>query len=557
MIFIMEDNILDLKNKIEELTWQLNEANDTIEAIRTGQVDALIVKDNSGSQVYTLKSADQTYRVFIEKMREGAVTLSEKGIVLYSNSSFANMLHLPLESVIGSRFTDFLHTKDVEVFEALAKKGWQTDSKGETHLLVEKTVRIPVLLSLTTLEFDDGIALSVIITDLSLLKTAEKELQEKNRELVTTQNALTILNDQLENRVIERTNELLLSREHFRFLADNIPVIAWTAKPDGKIDYFNKKWYRFTNFSEEESLAFGWQKAIHPDDLAPSVLSWMEAVKTGKDYYTEYRFQRASDGLYRSHLCTGIPFKNSTGNITKWFGVCVDIEDQKAAMTRKDEFISMASHELKTPLTIIKAFSQILFNTLEKGNNLKALEYVNNLEKQINRLNKLITDLLDATKANEGEMIFEKNVFDFNTLVNEVVAQVQLTTVTHTIELQLAETLQITADRSRLSQVIINLLSNAIKYSPYANKVTITSSVSGPNVKLCVKDYGIGIPVSQQPKLFSRFFRASEVKTNTFPGLGLGLYISNEIIKRHNGLLTFTSEENKGSIFCIELPLGK
>lgn len=557
MIFIMEDNILDLKNKIEELTWQLNEANDTIEAIRTGQVDALIVKDNSGSQVYTLKSADQTYRVFIEKMREGAVTLSEKGIVLYSNSSFANMLHLPLESVIGSRFTDFLHTKDVEVFEALAKKGWQTDSKGETHLLVEKTVRIPVLLSLTTLEFDDGIALSVIITDLSLLKTAEKELQEKNRELVTTQNALTILNDQLENRVIERTNELLLSREHFRFLADNIPVIVWTAKPDGKIDYFNKKWYRFTNFSEEESLAFGWQKAIHPDDLAPSVLSWMEAVKTGKDYYTEYRFQRASDGLYRSHLCTGIPFKNSTGNITKWFGVCVDIEDQKAAMTRKDEFISMASHELKTPLTIIKAFSQILFNTLEKGNNLKALEYVNNLEKQINRLNKLITDLLDATKANEGEMIFEKNVFDFNTLVNEVVAQVQLTTVTHTIELQLAETLQITADRSRLSQVIINLLSNAIKYSPYANKVTITSSVSGPNVKLCVKDYGIGIPVSQQPKLFSRFFRASEVKTNTFPGLGLGLYISNEIIKRHNGLLTFTSEENKGSIFCIELPLGK
>ena len=110
-------------------------------------------------------------------------------------------------------------------------------------------------------------------------------------------------------------------------------------------------------------------------------------------------------------------------------------------------------------------------------------------------------------------------------------------------------------DKNRIGQVIINLIANAIKYSPDANRIVITTSNSNDNIKCCVQDFGIGIPIDQQSKIFTRFFRVSEVKNNTYPGLGLGLYITNEIIKRHSGTIDFESEEDKGSTFCFSLPL--
>ena len=167
--------IAHLEQELEELQQQLEEANDTIEAIRTGQVDALIVKDDKGHQVYTLKSADQTYRLFIEKMIEGAVTLNEKGIILYSNSRFASMMKLPLSKIIGSYFETFVPNEYREVFDELIKKGWQAESKGEIYLLTNNNELVPFLVSLTKLEVDGKTALSLILTDLTVQKNIEKE----------------------------------------------------------------------------------------------------------------------------------------------------------------------------------------------------------------------------------------------------------------------------------------------------------------------------------------------------------------------------------------------
>ncbi|HUS00413.1 MAG TPA: PAS domain-containing protein, partial [Chitinophagaceae bacterium] len=172
-----------LEQDIEELRQQLEESNDTIEAIRTGQVDALIVKDKNGHQLYTLKSADQTYRVFIEKMIEGAVTLNNKGIILYSNSRFASMMKLPLSKIIGSYFETFVPNEYRETFDELIKKGWNAESKGEIYLATNNDELIPFLISLTTLELDEGTALSLILTDLTIQKDIEKELKEKNEQL--------------------------------------------------------------------------------------------------------------------------------------------------------------------------------------------------------------------------------------------------------------------------------------------------------------------------------------------------------------------------------------
>src|SRR6185369_12806911 len=164
----------ELLSDIDELQQQLQEAEDTIEAIKSGQVDALLVKNELGSQLYTLKSADQTYRVFIEKMKEGAVTLDKEEIILYSNSQFASMVNLPLSNVIGCHFSDFVPKEFKKEFRGLIKKGWETDSKGEISLKNQKNELVPFLLSFTSLELDEGTSLSIILTDLTIQKESEK-----------------------------------------------------------------------------------------------------------------------------------------------------------------------------------------------------------------------------------------------------------------------------------------------------------------------------------------------------------------------------------------------
>jgi two-component system CheB/CheR fusion protein len=549
-------SVTELEREIEELRSQLEEANDTIEAIRTGQVDALVVKNKDGHQLYTLKSADQTYRVFIEKMKEGAVTLNNKGIILYSNSRFATMMNMPLAKVIGLHFQTLVPPEYWETFDKLIEAGWQSESKGEIYLITHDNELIPFLISLTTLELDEGVALSIILTDLTTQKDTEKQLKQKNDQLQEAHLHTAKLNNELEDKVKERTNELLLSREHFKFLADNIPVIVWTATPDGVYDYYNKRWYEYTGKTFEESKYFGWQTVVHPDDLPTSLIAWNHSIKTGEPYKVEDR-KMGKDGNYRWHLGHALPFRNSNNQIIAWFGICTDIEDQKKAMQKKDEFISVASHELKTPVTSLKGFTQILQMTFAKEGNAMANNLLPKMDHQINKLTNLINDLLDVTKLNSGQLRLDEEKFNLNELVMETVEEMQRTTISHKIETDLTYPIYIFADKNRIGQVLINLLSNAIKYSPNADKVLVNCCSEDGKIKLCVQDFGIGIPGSQQSKLFTRFFRVSDDKTNTYPGLGLGLYITNEIIKRHNGTIDFKSEEGKGSTFCFSLPVQK
>ena len=544
----------ELEREIEELKQSLEEANDTIEAIRTGQVDAFIVKNENQHQLYTLQTADVSYRLLIERMIEGAVTLDEAGIIVYSNSRFADLLGLPLSQIIGAYFKTFVSGEYRETFDLLEMQGWKSDSKGEIYLISRDNEMIPFLLSLTPVEIDDKRVLNIILTDLSPQKEKERQLRETNEELQAAHQLTAFLNNQLEGKVKDRTKELLTSREHFRFLADTVPIIIWTAGPTGKFDYFNNRWFEYTGKSFEESEGDGWQEVIHPEDRPDTIAEWEHSIRTGSSFKREDR-KRSRDGDYYWHLAHALPFKDSTGRIKAWFGVCTDIEEQKNAMEKKDEFISMASHELKTPVTTLKAFTQLLMMTFEQEGNDNAVGMLERMNKQINRLTGLITDLLDASRANSGELNYQDEKFDLNELVREISDEMQRTSPSHTIELVLADLPPVNGDRGRVGQVITNMLSNAIKYSPGASRVIVSTFMEGLSVLCSVQDFGLGIPASQRSKLFTRFFRVSHDKSNTFPGLGLGLYISSEIIKRHGGEMHFQSEEGKGSIFSFSIPL--
>ena len=223
----------ELQSELNELRRQLSEANETIEAIRTGQVDALVVEGKEGHQLYTLQSADHTYRVFIEKMNEGAVTLDTGGAIMYCNSSFAQMTGLQISNVIGLPFVQFLTDASVPIFETLFANCWAQDCKAEMQLKSEPHP-IPVHLSLTALEVADHVSLSMILTDLTSIKEAEKELKRNYLEIAATNHALEASNHDLQQfasvashdlqeplRKIEMFSELLTDR-----LGDQLPADA-------------------------------------------------------------------------------------------------------------------------------------------------------------------------------------------------------------------------------------------------------------------------------------------------------------------------------------------
>lgn len=187
----------ELLKELEELRFQLNEANDAIEAIRTGQVDALVVHGQEGHQVYTLKSADQAYRVFIEKMAEGAMTLNQQGLILYCNSQFASMTGLSLSQVIGVSFEKFIIADDLSRYKEFFKKSWEQDCKVELMLKANEA-QVPVQLSLTTLDLQEGRSLSIIVTDLTIQKRTQEQLKKNNIQLEDINRALELSNHDLQ-----------------------------------------------------------------------------------------------------------------------------------------------------------------------------------------------------------------------------------------------------------------------------------------------------------------------------------------------------------------------
>ena len=232
-----------------------------------------------------------------------------------------------------------------------------------------------------------------------------------------------------------------------------------------------------------------------------------------------------------------------------------EIAERKELERRKDEFISMASHELKTPVTALKGFTQLLLRRFKSRNDEESLRFLTRMDSQINKLTKLICDLLDISKMQSGQLEYRMEAFDLAVLAQEILENMQGTTQTHRLLLEQTERAPIFGDRDRIGQVLINLLTNAIKYSPDADRIIVRIITTEGKVLASVQDFGIGIAEAYQEKIFERFYQVNEPAEKTYPGLGIGLYIAGEIIKRHQGQLRVQSQKEEGSIFSFCLPL--
>ncbi len=376
------------------------------------------------------------------------------------------------------------------------------------------------------------------------LETSKEELQSTNEELITVNLELS---EDIRGRKIKQQAD-----ETFRILADVMPQKMWTADGDGNVNYLNRQWYEFTHKTFDYLKDFAWEQIVYPEDLNNTRKIWADALRTGIEFEMEHRF-RCFDGTYRWHLSRGLAQKNETGKVILWIGTNTDIHEQKMKEQQKDEFIGIASHEMKTPLTMVKAYLQLMELALDDQNSTAYL-YAKKANQSAERLNDLITELLDVSKIQNGKLNYNITSFNFDEIIDQTIESIRYTSPTHAIVKTGEVHRQVVGDKERIQQVVINLLTNAIKYSPGKTEVFIDIKMLEDNVKVSVTDNGIGISPNHLSKIFERYYRVEDHAIR-FQGLGVGLYISSEIIERHNGKIWAISEKGKGSTFSFTIPV--
>ncbi|MFD2744337.1 MULTISPECIES: PAS domain-containing sensor histidine kinase [Sphingobacterium] len=377
--------------------------------------------------------------------------------------------------------------------------------------------------------------------DVSARKKAEQELRME-REL-------------MEEKVKERTASLQLSEEYLKSIVETVRESLLVLDSDLKVLTANEEFMRTFKVNRAETinkklydLGNGQWDIEALKELLEKILPTNNPVL---DFEVQHNFPHIGhklmllnahrielEGTYKDRILLAIE----------------DITDRRAIELRKDDFLAVASHELKTPLTTIKGYIQVATRLLPKKSDAKLLNIMDKANVQLDRLNRLIAELLDVSKIQSGNLEVHRDKFDFNNMVREAVDAIKRATDSHEIILSGRIDRSYVGDEAQLSQVVNNLLANAIKYSPKAKKIEVSLSVISKYIKFSVRDFGMGISLNDQKKIFERFYRVRHIQ-HQFPGMGIGLYICEQIIEQHGGTLWVDSEIDKGSIFSFTLPL--
>lgn len=346
--------------------------------------------------------------------------------------------------------------------------------------------------------------------------------------------------------------ELQKSKERFRTLFELAPDVIYSVDDYGNFVELNEAFERTTGFRRAEWIGKSYKDLTHPGDLEFARKKFEEGIggKSSEPY--ELRV-RTITGKYIVAEFRSKPRKVDD-KIEGKLGIFRDITERKHEERQRNYMLGIASHELRTPLASIKVFIQILQKKFTNTGNEEYLPYLTKIDGQIGKLTKIISDLLDIERIRAGklEVVFE--IFDFDELVKETVDELQ-PNYQHRLIIKGKTGRHIQGDRARIGRVITNLLTNAVKYSPEKKRVLLSLTARPKNVTLSIQDFGIGISKENIDKIFEPFYHANSDDKKKIPSVGLGLYISSEIVNVHNGKIWVESKVGKGSTFYITLPI--
>jgi PAS domain S-box-containing protein len=354
------------------------------------------------------------------------------------------------------------------------------------------------------------------------------------------------------------------SEDRYRTLIELAPQAVWLADATGAAIFYNRYWLDYCGVALSELISGGWLEIVHPDDQPALIAAWGDAVREQREVAVEMRLRRA-DGVYRWHWGRGVPLRESDGRLNGWIGITVDIHDRRQAESERELFARSVTHDLKNPLTTLKAQTQLLMRQAQRQP-LPAENWLlgglARLQTTVNRMTAQLDELTDATRVQAGQPLeLRLEPTDLVALLRGIVEAQQQTSEDHTLRfVALADALIGNWDGTRLERVAGNLLANAVKYSPDGGVVTIELRAErGGNHEwavLCVRDQGIGVPAADLPYIFERFHRGANA-IGRFSGTGIGLAGVKQIIEQHGGTVMAESREGEGTTITVRLPLSQ
>ena len=398
-----------------------------------------------------------------------------------------------------------------------------------------------------------GIAIDVTNQVLSrqVIESSHKATQELNEEL-------TSINEEL-----EATNEEMLSARQkaeqaetqLRLALEGGHLGSWYMLTETKDFHYNERLAEIYGYEAEVPMTFEAVFEQINEEERPKIQEQIDlALATGNIYDVTFPLRRFNDGRLIWIRALGKVSKSEGGGNDIFAGIAMDITEQKQDEQRKNDFIAMVSHELKTPLTSMQAYVQMLLSKIKKtddGFSIRALEQAN---RQVRKMTVMVNGFLNVSRLEAGKIRIDKKLFNMADLVKEVEDEVRSSVSSHKVVFEPVLLTMVTADRDKIGQVIQNFISNAVKYSPSQSTIQVACVTVDGHVQVSVRDEGKGIRPEDRERLFDRYYRVQDETTNNVSGFGIGLYLSAEIIHRHNGKIWLDSEPGKGSTFYFGLP---
>jgi PAS domain S-box-containing protein len=503
----------------------------------TTLISALRAALNARRRQYILRDqveAQALLAAIIESSEDAIISKSLDGTIISWNVGAERLFGYTAEEAIDQPITLIIpperHDEEKVIIQRLLRG--ERIEHFETVRMAKSGRRLDISLMISPVRDNTGkiIAASKVARDITQRKRAQRALRE--------------------------------SEERFRFLAETIPSIVWTASPNGTITYANQRWLEYCGMPVEQD-AKGWpENVLHPDDYERCVTEWTEAVRDGKDYEIEVRIRR-HDGVYRWFVTRAVPLRDSSGRISSWFGVTTDIHDQKEmqeqleeADRRKDEFLATLAHELRNPLAPIR--NSVQFLRMSENDPAASEHAANIIDRQVNHLVRLVDDLLEVSRITRGKIELRRELVELEAIINSAVetSGPLIEGAGHRLVVSLpSKPVMLEADAVRISQVVSNLLNNAAKYTEAGGQIWLSAGADSRDVVLSVRDTGIGIPPEMLPQVFEMFTQGDRSLNRSQGGLGIGLTLSRSLVELHGGTIDARSEgADRGSEFIVRLP---
>jgi PAS domain S-box-containing protein len=520
-----------LREQNEELRRRLEEAEETLRAIRSGSVDGFLVED--GQRVYTLEGADRPYRMLIERMQQGALTLDAGGSIIYANHGFADLIGVPPEKLIGTVLRDFIGTAEYPAYEDMLVSVISGVVRGEIHLLAADGKPVPVCLTLHDLSPDnDATTIGVLVTDM-------RESEERYRTLV----------EQVKDYAIFRTDT------------------------KGQPTTWNEGVKRVLGFEQDEFLDRDITPLIFtPKDVRNGIPQKELDEAEAKGSASGDRWMQRKDGTRFFAFGVTNALRDKKGRLLGFTKLMRDqterkrLEDQLRQLAaelsdtnqRKDEFLAILAHELRNPLAPIQHSLQIIGLA---GDDIGMIAQARQVaERQTQQLVRLVDDLLDVARITRSKIELRKQRVDLETIVQSAMEtnRTLILTAGHELTVSLpSHKVWLNADPTRLAQVLANLLNNAVKYTRERGHIWLTAEQDGAEVVIRVRDTGIGIAASMLPRIFDMFTQVNNALDRSQGGLGIGLTLVRRLIEMHGGSVEAASEGlGHGSEFIVRLPIA-